>query len=584
MSFDGICLYSIVNELKNSILGSQIDKVYKVSRDKLIINLRKNREDFNLLISINPRFCRMHLTFSNIKAPDHPPAFCMLLRKHLIGGRVIALNQEQLERVVYITISNTDEFMRSVELKLIVEIMGKHSNISLLKDGVIIDAMKRVPSSLNRYREILPGIKYVMPPIGDKVNILNIDKEFVISTIENAIFKKTNKNVSRWILENFMGISGQTAQEIAFRANIDHKKKLSDLTEDEITCLAQTLQNLKLSMEKKTFVPILYFDPITKEPKNFWVFPLKSNKSNEGYKKFKFTNTVVDKFYAKLEKNDHVINIKNRLCTIINKNLEKLKRELKFSKAKLDKTFKAEDYKQKGEILTANLYKIKPGQSQVLLSNFYTGDEVTITLNEKLSPADNAQAYFKQYKKLQSSKNKIKTNIKKLLAEIDYLENCLIGIKNSNTIDDLHEVQLELKREGYIKYSGNKSCKTSKPMRFKSSDGFNIYVGKNNKQNDNLTFKIASPNDIWVHTKNAPGSHVIIKSSNRDIPSKTLYEACMIAAYFSKSRYSSNVPVDYTVVKYVKKPSGAKPGFVIYTNQKTLYVTPKKSLIKNLSF
>lgn len=585
MSFDGICLYAIIDELKDFIVGSHIDKIYQVSKDKLLINFRKNRKDLNLLISINPRFCRIHSTCYEIKTPEQPPAFCMLLRKHLTGGRIIALHQEQLERVLYVTISNTDEFMRNVEFKLIVEIMGKHSNVTLLKDGMIIDAMKRVPSSINRYREILPGIKYIKPPIGDKINILNVDnKEYIKSIIENAMSKNTNKNVSRWLLENFMGISGQTAQEIAFRSNIDHKKKLSDLTKEDVIHLIQTLQDIKNNLEKKRFKPIIYLDPITQQPKNFWIFPVKSLENNKPHKRFESINTVVDIFFTTQEKNVQITNIKNRLYNIVNNNIEKLKRDLKFSKAKLDKTSNAKNYKLKGEILIANLYKIKPGQSQVSLPNFYTGDEITITLNKKLSPADNAQVYFKRYKKLRSSRSKIKSNIEKLLAEINYLENCLLGIINSNTVEDLYEVQSELKREGYIKYSSSNPTSKSKPLRFKSSDGYIIYVGKNNRQNDKLTFKIASPNDIWIHTKNSPGSHVIIKSDNGDIPNRTLYEACMLAAYFSKSRYSSNVPVDYTAVKHVKKPSGAKPGFVIYTNQKTLYVTPNKSLIKDLSF
>lgn len=585
MSFDGICLHYIVNELKDTILQSRIDKIYELSKDKLLLILKKNRNEFNLLISVNPRLCRMHLTSVDIKPPAHPPAFCMLLRKHLIGGTVIALSQDQLERVVYMTISNTDEFMQNVKLKLVIEIMGKHSNITLLKDGIVIDSIKRIPSNINRYREILPGERYIKPPIGDKINILNSDKKNIRSIVESNVSANTNKNVSRWLLNTFMGISGQTAQEISYRSDVNHKKKLTNLLPEEIICLTETLENLKICLQSKKAEPTLYIDNTTDKPINFWVFPLKSNEHNNvTHINYETANAVVDRFFTKTEKENKITTIKNKLNNIIKHNMKRLKRDLKFSTIKFEKTSKFNNYKICGEILTANLYKIKPGQSQVTLLNFYTGDDITIKLNEKFSPADNAQMYFKRYKKLQKSRKKININIRKLTTEIDYLENCLIGIRNSDTSDDLHEVQTELQKEGYIKHSKKKSANTkSKPLKFKSSDGFDIYVGKNNRQNDNLTFKLASPNDIWIHTKNAPGSHVIIKSNKQDVSDKTLYEACMLAAYFSKSQQSSNVSVDYTTVKHVKKPSGAKPGFVIYTNQKTLYVTPQKSLVKELS-
>ncbi len=588
MPFDGIALYAAIHEIKNNTLGYKINKIYQPKKDLLIISLRHGIEEKSLLISVNPVNCRIHLTENLPENPLNPPMFCMLLRKHLIGGKVQQIRQYGLERIVEISVQNVDEFMQPLEFKLIIEIMGKHSNIILIdpSSGLIVDSIKRVTSCVNRYRQILPNEKYILPPIDQKCNMLLVDNNNIMSLFASAVRQGNQKSVSNWILANFMGLNGATAREITYRADIDDNTHISVLPDHKLNKAAGVLADLRNKIKECSFYPTIYFDGVFREPVDFWVFPMYS-KGELAAVQLDDVNKAIDCYYSKKEQADAIKSRKVSLSTQVLKFIDKKAHNIALMKSKLNETNEMKKFKLWGEILSAYLFSIKAGASEAVLPNFYEpGNNIIIPLNNKITPAQNAQKYFNKYKKLQSTKNIIQKRLIKLTEEMDYLENVLVNIYNSTSLEDIYEIQQELIDQGYIIKQKAKSVKkhTSQPLRFKSSDGFDIYVGKNNRQNDSLTLKTAKPEDIWLHTKNIPGSHVVIECHGKAVSEQALEEAGCLAAYFSKARNGNKVPVDFTFAKNVRKPAGAKPGFVIYDNYKTIYVTPDSSLTKTLLF
>ncbi|HHW02944.1 MAG TPA: fibronectin/fibrinogen-binding protein [Thermoanaerobacterales bacterium] len=585
MPFDGIAMHAVISELKEKVLGSRITKIYQPLKDEVLIYFRNPYDDLKLTISVNPTECRIHLTQKNVENPATPPMFCMLLRKYLIGGRIRQISQFNLERLLEITIENNNEFMQPVEMKLFIEIMGKHSNIILADSGgTIIDSIKRVSSDINRFRQVLPGEKYVMPPVGNKNNLLGIDRNIIMSTFDSSVQKNPSKTVSKWIVDNFSGISGISAREMAYRAHINESKPIRDITCDELDFLVKTILELADGTRTCNFEPVIYLDSAD-NPEDIWVFPMLHKK--EKPMPISGVNNAVDFYYAKKAAAAALERLKNHAREEVSRHLKKVNQNLLHIKKTLEKTEEMEKYRLWGEILYANLYCIKSGEKEVKLPNFYNpGEEIIIPLQEKYTPARNAQIYFNRYKKMHSARIISETRMQEALDEINYLENILVNIQNSENVEDINDIYQELENQGYMKNPVKKNMEKAKsePLKFKSSEGYTIYVGKNNRQNDLLTLKHAKPGDIWLHTKDIPGSHVIIDCHGKDVSEKTIIEAGILAAYFSKARNGSNVPVDYTLKKYVRKPSGAKPGFVIYDHQKTIYVTPDEETIKKLSF
>lgn len=588
MPFDGIAMHAVVCELQSALTGSRIMKIYQPKNDELLISLYQNTKEYKFLISANSYDCRMHLTEGEVSNPASPPMFCMLLRKHLMGGRLKQIEQKNLERIAEITIQNVDEYMQPVEYKLIIEIMGKHSNIILLnqKDNTIIDAIKRISSDVNRYREILPGEVYIAPPMNEKMDLLCFDRNFVYNKLLEEIYSKEEKKICQWLIEGFMGISGTSAQELVFRANIDKRKGLQYLNEDEISSLLKVLDELSADISQRHFSPCLYKDTLKGGWEDFWVFPLTHrNQQPEALNlKDNNINKAVDLFYTKKLEMQNFISQKNEIISELKRHLKKLNQNLMHITKRIDETKDMEKYRLWGELLSAYMYMVKARMKEIVLPNFETGKEVVIPLNEKYSPSRNAQNYFNRYKKLNAARGISESRKKELQEEINFIENELVNLDNCQNVEDLQEIYQEVKKQGYIKGHTNSVPfeKKSEPYKFKSSDGFMIYVGKNNRQNDMLTLKKARPDDMWFHTKEVPGSHVIVESNGKAISDKTIAEACMLAAYFSKAKNGSNVPVDYTQKKYVRKPNGAKPGFVIYDHHRTMYVTPDKSIIDKL--
>jgi len=584
MPFDGITMHAAVRQINDVVTGSRITKIYQPSKHEVLFHLRGKKDESKIIVSVHPLNCRVHLTKNTGENPAAPPMFCMLLRKYLTGGKIRNISQSGLERLVEITIENNNEFMQAVEMKLYIEVMGKHSNMVLVDSGgTIIDCIKRITSEVNRFRQVLPGEKYVLPPLGNKINMLIVDRNIIMSAFDLSVNNDASQTVSKWIVENFAGVSGAAAREILYRAGITDSRALGRIGQNELDSLIKIILDLARDISSGNFQPAVYFDNGTGNPEDFWVFPM----FHKGRKAIRIpgTSDAIDFYYDKKTAAETLEHLKDRACAEISKHRKKADQNLFHIKKTLERSEEMEKYRLWGEILYANLHRIKPGACEARLPNIYhPGEEIVIPLNEKYTPAHNAQIYFNRYKKLHSARVSSESRMQEALNEMDYLENVLMNIKNSETQSDMNDIYHELESQGYIKTTAKNKMggPASEPLKFKSSDGYTIYVGKNNRQNDTLTLKKAKPGDVWLHTKDIPGSHVVIDCNGKEVTEKTLMEAGILAAYYSKARSGSNVPVDYTLKKYVRKPSGAKPGFVIYDHQKTMYVTPEKETADRL--
>lgn len=555
MPFDGIVTKAVVEELAENLVGGRIDKIYEPTNSELVFTIRNNRTNYSLLISIHPSYARIHLTESEFINPSEPPLFCMVLRKHLIGSRIEKIEQISLERIIAIDLRGKDEIGDSVEHQLLIEIMGKHSNVMLIEKDTqkIVNAMKHIPPSVNRHRTILPGSTYVFPPSQDKLNPLRDSEDTFIRKLDFNAGK-----LDRQIVSVLMGFSPFIAKELVHRAHLGSQAKL----EKEFIKLRNQLssQQYEFAMYENSREDF-HVLPITYLPKK---------------REFNSANELVDAFYANKAERDRVKQQVRDLTRLIQNELNKNKRKLKIHNETLKQSKEADKYQKYGELLTANMHLVSKGMKSIEVIDYYDPEqkELTIPLKEDLTPSENAQRFFSRYRKLLHAKDRAAEEIQKTEEEIVYLESVLQQLEDARE-EDVEEIRMELEEEGYQKQRQKRKKKVKpKPDQYTSSDGTVIYVGRNNKQNEYVTHKLAHKEDIWLHTLNIPGSHVIIKSSE---PSEqTLIEAAQLAAYYSKARDSESVPVDYTKVKYVKKPTGAKPGFVTYTEQKTLFVTPKK--------
>ncbi|QEK11989.1 fibronectin/fibrinogen-binding protein [Crassaminicella thermophila] len=584
MPFDGMVISAVVTELKEKIINGKIDKIYQTEMDEINILIRCFKEKYKLLISASSNHPRIHLTKGDKENPQVPPMFCMLLRKHLQGGKIVDIRQKEFERIIMIDVESYDELGCISIKQLVIEIMGKHSNIILLdksKKIKILDSIKRISADINRYREILPGKPYIAPPTHGKENPLNLNVNSLILLFEKATL---GTPVYKAIYTSIQGISPLAAKEICFRANICDDEPISNLSYNHYKILWTELKNFIGS----TFTPNIIISKDDKHIVDFYSVILKSYEAIYDFTIFNSISNVLEEYYIKKDLFNRLKQKSTDLRKLVTNTITKLYSKKQKLQEELITATKSQKYKIFGELLTAYLHLIKKGDTEIEVVNFYdaNGNTVKIPLDTKLTPAQNAQNYFKKYTK---SKNAIKEKQYQLQEtdyEIKYFENLLHDIENASNLTDLEEIRNELIEEGYIKKKknlvSNKKNTINKPLSFISSDGFQILVGKNNKQNDQLTLKTASKKDFWFHTKDIPGSHVIVICNNREIPERTILEAAEIAAFHSKGKMSSNVPVDYTQVKNVKKPSGAKPGMVIYENYKTVYITPRKNITEIL--
>ncbi|OIJ17774.1 hypothetical protein BKP45_19620 [Anaerobacillus alkalidiazotrophicus] len=567
MSFDGTIVHAVVKELNNTLLTGKITKIYQPYKTELVFTIRAKGSTKQLLISANPSFARLHLTNEKLDNPSEPPMFCMLLRKHLEGGIIEEIKQLDLERIITIKIRARNELGDITYKKLMVEIMGRHSNIVLLDeiDDKILDSIKHLSPGINSYRTILPGHTYKLPPEQEKLNPLEID--------ENTFIKKIDFNAGKidtQIVKQFSGLSPQIATEIIYSAGLVNRETLTKTFFEVIDLLKNNKFEPQITVsEKKGY---------------FSIIPLTHIKGTN--QTFTSVSEMLTRFYFGKAERDRVHQQANDLERFLKNEYQKNKTKIKKLRLTLKNAEDAAKYRKFGELLTAYLHEIKKGEKHIEVIDFYDeeGKSIMITLDPRKNPSENAQSYFKKYNKAKNSLDIVQEQINKANDELIYLEEILSQVETAAP-KDIAEIREELVEGGYLRNRNKKQTKKQKETKpnleeYKSSSGLDILVGKNNKQNEYLTNKLARRDETWLHTKDIPGSHVVIKSNQVD--EKTLIEAATIAAYFSKARQSSSVPVDFTLIKHVKKPSGSRPGYVIYDNQTTLYVTPDEELVRNL--
>ena len=557
MTFDGLFTHAMIHELNQTLQNGRVTKISQPYPNEVILTIRANRTNYPVLLSANPRYARFQITQIPYTNPAVPTNFTMMLRKYLEGAKLLKIKQLDNDRVVYFEFLTRNELGDKLPLLLSAEIMGRYSNVILINQSTnkIIDTIKHVGMDQNRYRTLLPGATYRQPPTQNKENPFEQDS----NTFEELIQKYPNREVlADNLLKQYQGISKDNALALADKLHSSNN-------------FVQAFNDFLAMTE----------DPIpTMNGNNFSIFA-----DNPNDKKFTTLSEMLDVFYHTKANRDRVQQQGGQLLHVIRKNLQRNKKKLKKLSNELKATENADEYRIKGEVLTTYLYQIKRGMTKTTLPNFYDNNkEITISLSNQLSPSQNAQKYFKKYQKLKNAVTFVNEQIELTKKEVAYLEEIQTQIELA-TPADLNDIKTELQQEGYIKKKQQKSkhssrVKINKPESFIASDGTEILVGKNNLQNEKLTLHTAKKTDIWLHAKNIPGSHVIIKSNN---PSdETLFEAAMLAAYFSKFRSSANVPIDYVQVKNIRKPNGSKPGFVIYEGQKTLTVTPTEDFVLEL--
>jgi predicted ribosome quality control (RQC) complex YloA/Tae2 family protein len=580
MAFDGILLSALKDNLQAKIIGARIEKVYQIEQKQLIVRLRQQNKNLQLLISTDAEGARINLTNLDYEFPAYPPDFCMLLRKYLKNSYITKIIQPEFERIIEINIEK-----RGKEYKLIAELMGKYSNVILLDDKeIVLDAMKRITNKQSSERELYPGVNYHYPPGQQKINPLVPQNKFDFLT---AIPDDFNQASFRAVMFNFRGIGPYSAREIVHRAGIESGLNYQDLSRADKESLAKSFFNLTTLIKQQEYQAII---GLTDHKLDYIsAFPLNYRKVTES-KRFTDFDEMMDYYYKNFLKNKKLNHSIREVNKVVNNYLQKNIKKQEKLKQQLADSKNAEKYKKYGELITANIYQIKKGSNEVEVTDYYSSDQskLKIKLRPDLTASENAQKYFKKYNKLKKSVKHLKREIAKLRHEEKYLNQVSLNIEQAETLNDLDEIKDELKDEGYIKKQQKKNRKKQtarlKPRKFISSDGYQILVGRNNRQNDQLTKKIANQGDLWLHTKTIAGSHVIIKRDTaKDVPEQTINEAAVLAAYYSKARQSKNVPIDYTQVENVNKPKGAKPGLVYYDNYQTIYIDPDLEVIKKMT-
>lgn len=564
MPFDGVVTKAVVEELSDQLIHGRITKVHQPTETELLVTVRNDRTNYPLLFSIHPSYARFHITSETFQNPQEPPMFCMHLRKYIQGGLIENIEQNELERIITFHIQSRNEFGDRTTIYLIMELMGRHSNVLLVNENKeqIIDCMKHIPAYQNRHRTILPGQPYIAPPEQDKVHPLDINEDTFIQNIDFNAGK-----MDRQIVQALQGFSPLLATELTSRAHLGNTEQYK-----------KAFLEIQSEIRTKQYVPAIYKN----KRDDFHVIELRFFKGE--HEIFDSANVLIDAFFTGKAERDRVKQRTHDIERLIRNELKKNQRKLAIHKRTLKQAKKAATFQKQGELLTAHLHEVHMGDDAVVVTDYYDPEqrEITISLQTDKTPSENAQLLFKTYRKLETSKAKAAVEHRKTVTEISYLESLLHIVSTAREID-IEEIREELQEGGYIKKQpARKRKKKQKPMpaQFIASDGTMIFVGKNNKQNEYVTHVLAHRNDTWLHTKDIPGSHVIIRSM--DPSEETIHEAAILAAYHSRAQQSDAVPVDYTKVRHVRKPNGAKPGFVIYEQEQTLFVTPDKNFVLNM--
>ena len=589
MPLDALCLSGLVHELDQTVTGGKIDKIYQPGRDEILLAVRTPAHgNVRLLLSANPNHPRPQLTQTSRENPDTPPMFCMLLRKHLSGARLLAVEQPPLERVVTFTLEALNELGDRVERRLVLEAIGRRSNLILLDEsGRILDCMRRVESSLGtgnaNQRSLLPGMFYRLPPAQEKLDPAAQSREELERLLSAA---PEEAQADKWLLDTFSGLSPLVCRELAFQAGGATDVRLNVLGPAGRARLLDSLEGLLARVREHRLSPTL----LSRDgaPWDFTFFSVAQYGPLVECTPFSSFSELLDQFY---EQREHLERVKQRgqdLIRSVTTARDRTARKIAHQEQELAATQDRERLRELGDILTSNLYQMERGMARLRTVDFYDpeGKEVDIQLDPLLTPQQNAAKYYKEYNKAKTAEEMLTIQIEKGEKELEYLNSVLENIALAEGEKDLQEIRQELTETGYLrrpKTAAKRAKKVSgKPMEFRSSSGLRISVGKNNTQNDLLTCKQAFKSDIWFHTQKIHGSHVILWTEGREPDLQSVQEAACLAAWFSQARDSSKVPVDYTPVKYVKKPGGARPGMVIYTTYETAWVTPDGELAKRL--
>lgn len=587
MPFDGIVAKSIVDELSEKLSSGRIEKVFQPEADEIVLLVRAWNKNHKLVLSASANYPRIHITDAAKENPAAPPVFCMLLRKHLAGGKILSFEFNDYERIIGIVVESANELGDISEKKLVIEIMGRHSNIILLNsENKILDSIKHVDADISSVREVMPARPYILPPAQDKTSPARLDPASLLEKLDT-----TTQTVEKFLLENIKGFSPLLCREICHQAGIEGRTGAASLNAAGREALKNKLGMILESIKTGTYSPsVIFEDEQHTKPLDFHCLEIHQY---EHVVKLDSISSVLDAFYSSRDNAERLRQKKSDLYKVLNNSIERCSKKLAIQQETLRDVADREKLKLYGELITANIYAIPKNSKSVSLLNYYseTGEYIDVPLDPTLLPQENAQRFFKKYSKAKSTYTYTTKQLEDSQKELQYLESVLQLLENCTALREMDEVRQELAEQGYMtlrKKNSGKNKPSKKPaamseaLRFKSTDGFDIFVGKNNMQNDYLTLKMAQSNDIWMHTKEIPGSHVIIRRNGRDIPDRTLEEAAVLAAWHSKARMSGNVSVDYTAVKNVNKPSGAKPGMVIYVNYKTAVVVPEKSLVDRL--
>lgn len=579
MALDGLFLTKIKDELLSKAVGLRVDKVNQPTRDEIILNLRGKGCSYKLLLCVRADSPRVHFTSHNIDNPAVPPMFCMLLRKHLTSAMIKNIRQHENDRILFIDFDGTNEIGDKVELTLCIEIMGKYSNLILISGEKIIDSIKRVDYLTSSVRQILPGLTYCLAPQQDKLSLDSTE----IDVILNKILEYKDKYLSSAIINTVQGVSPIVSREIAARVTGDDVS-VSSLASTQIGSLKQIITQIKDNLHASTKAYMLLEK--SGKPKDISHINITQYGDMLSVKEYDSCSELLDDFYYERDRICRINHRAHELIKLLNNLLERTVRKLALQKEELKQCENKDKLKLYGELILANLYRLEKGVSFYEVENYYDNcNLVKIPCNPALSPTENQKRYYKEYRKAQTAEKMLAELIVSGEQEILYLESVLDELSRADTDSEISAIRLELQNGGYIKKLKGKKQKPPKelpPIEFKSTDGFKILVGRNNVQNEKLSLKTANKTDMWLHTQKIPGSHVVIFGEGKEISDLAIEQAAVIAAYHSKAKESSLVPVDYTMAKELKKPSGGKTGMVIYHEYWSIIVNPDKELVEKL--
>lgn len=571
MALDGSVVACIVKELSDKLAGGQINKIAQPEKDELVIHIRSSRNNYKLLLTAQASMPRIHLTTRPRSNPLTPPNFCMLMRKYLSSGRILSVEQPGFERIVVLRIEHMDEMGDRQVKRLIIEIMGRHSNIMLVNhEDIILESVRHISHQQSSVREVFPGRPYMAPPSQGKTSPLEVDS---LESLKALLLP--HHSLAKGIYMSMTGISPQLAEAICQEARLLGDAVPAELDSGAWTRCWQAFAGFRDKVASGSFEPTLYIGP-DGQVKGFSAFPVDIYPDCSA-KGFDSISELLDEYYERQSIQSRMSQKSSDLRRLVQNNLDRCLKKLDLQLLQMQDAQNLEKFRIRGELIHSHLYQLEQGMKEAAVHNYYTGEDVRIPLDEQLTPAKNAERYYEKYNKKKRTLEALKTQVEHTKAELDYLRSVQYSLVHAHEESVLGDIREELVSSGYMKarkLKGKKAEGKAQPYHYISSDGFHMYVGKNNLQNEYLSTKFASGSDWWFHAKEVPGSHVIVKSEGRELTDKAFEEAAALAAYYSQASDSPKVTVDYTLKKHLKKPNGSAPGYVIYHTNYSMHITP----------